>query len=184
MQANDVRRGTALMIKGAIHIATEVTHRTPGNLRAFVQMTLKNVMTGEQIQSRFSSTEDVEQVYLEPRQVQFLYADAQGYHFMDLGDYNTLVISEDFVGDDKYYLKENMEVDLDVYNGKPVRIRLPKQVVLKIVESPPWVKGDSVSNNTKPAKTETGLQVNVPIFVGEGQLIRVDTESGKYLGRE
>jgi elongation factor P len=172
------------MIKGAIHVATEVTHRTPGNLRAFVQMTLKNVMTGEQIQSRFSSTEEVEQVYLEPRQVQFLYADSHGYHFMDLGDYNTLVISEDFVGDDKYYLKENMEVDLDVYNGKPVRIRLPKQVVLKIVESPPWVKGDSVSNNTKPAKTETGLQVNVPIFVGEGQLIRVDTETGKYLGRE
>jgi len=184
MQANDVRRGVALMYKGAIHVVTEVVHRTPGNLRAFVQITLKNINNGQQVQNRFSSTEEVEQVYLEPRRVQFLYSDAAGYHFMDLGDYNTMTVPEDFVGDSKFYLKENMEVDLDVHDGKPIRLRLPKQVVLKIVESPPGVRGDSVSNNTKPAKTETGLQVHVPLFVNEGTLVRVDTETGAYLGRE
>lgn len=184
MQANDMRKGTAVMYNGQIHIATEVMHRTPGNLRAFVQATLKNINTGQQIQTRFSSTEDVEEVYLEPRRMQFLYSDGEGFHFMDLQDYNTVTIPTDFVGDGKYYLKENMEIDVDFHGPKPVRLRLPKQVVLKIVESPPWVKGDSVSNNTKPAKTETGLQVNVPIFVAEGTLVRVDTETGEYLGRE
>ncbi len=184
MQANDVRRGVALMYKGAINVVTEVVHRTPGNLRAFVQITLKNINTGQQVTNRFSSTEEVESIYLEPRRVQFLYSDSSGYHFMDMQDYNTLVLSEDFVAESKFYIKENMEVDLDVHDGKPVRLRLPKQVVLKVVDSPPGVKGDSVSNNTKPATTETGLQVNVPFFVEEGTLVRVDTETGAYLGRE
>ena len=125
MQANDVRRGMALMYNGVIHVVTEVVHRTPGNLRAFVQMTFKNINTGQQIQNRFSSTQDVDQVYLEPRRVQFLYSDGSGYHFLDMQDYNTFVLSEDFVAEAKYYVKENMEVDLDVHDGKSHRVENP-----------------------------------------------------------
>ncbi len=184
MQANDVRRGTAIMYRGNIHIATDVIHRTPGNKRAFVQMTLKSIATGEQIQNKFSSTEDVENVYLEPRRAQYLYQDSSGYHFMDMNDYNTVTISESFVGNDRYYLKENMELDLDFHAGNPVRLRLPKQVVLKVTEAPPWVRGDSVSNNMKPGKTETGLQLQIPIFIEEGTLVKVNTETGEYVGRD
>jgi elongation factor P len=184
MQANDMRKGTAVMHNGAIHIATEVMHRTPGNLRAFVQATLKNVINGQQVLVRFSSTEEVESVYLEPRRVQYLYNDGEGFHFMDLEDYNTITLSAEFVADTKYYLKENMEIDLDIHERKPVRLRLPKQVVLKVVDAPPGIRGDSVSNTLKTAKTETGLQIRVPLFIEEGTLVRVDTETGDYLGRE
>lgn len=184
MQANDIRRGMAIMHNNNIHVVVNVVHRTPGNKRAFVQLTLKNINSGEQITNKFSSTEEVESVYLEPRRVQFLYHDTSGYHFMDLNDYNTLGLSEEFVGDDKYYLKENMELDLDIHDAKPVRLRLPTIVVLKITESPPWVRGDSVSNNMKPAKAETGLPISVPIFIEEGTLVKVNTETGEYVGRE
>ena len=184
MQASDVRRGMAIMFKGNIHLVADVVHRTPGNKRAFVQMMLKNITSGEQIQNKFSSTENVESVYLEPRRVQFLYHDNDGYHFMDLNDYNTLALTDDFVGDDKFYLKENMELDIDINEGKPVRIRLPKVVVLKVTDAPPWVRGDSVSNNMKPGKTESGLSLSIPIFIEEGTLIKVNTETGEYIGRE
>jgi len=184
MQANDIRRGMAILYKGKIHVVMDVVHRTPGNKRAFVQMTLRSISSGEQLQNKFSSTEALEHVHLEARRAQFLYQDSQGYHFMDLGDYNSLALPEQFIGDNRFYLKENMELDLDIHEGTPVRLRLPKQVVLKVTDAPPWVKGDSVSNNMKPAKTETGLQLNVPIFISEGTLIKVNTETGEYVGRE
>jgi elongation factor P len=184
MQANDARRGTAIMYNNNIHIVMNVVHRTPGNKRAFVQMTLKNISSGEQLQNKFSSTEEVDSIYLEPKRIQYLYHDDSGFHVMDLNDYNTITLSDEFVGDDKYYLKENMELDLDVHEEKPVRLRLPTIVILKITESPPWVRGDSVSNNMKPAKAETGLPINVPIFIEEGTLVKVNTETGEYVGRE
>jgi len=173
MQASNIKRGMAILHKGKIHTVTDVVHRTPGNKRAFVQMTLRNIQSGEQIQNKFSSTEAVDQIYLQPRRSQYLYQDSHGFHFMDLTDYNTLTLDEPFVGEARYYLKENMELDLDLHEGIPIRLRLPKQVALKIVESPPWVKGDSVSNNMKPAKAETGLQLNVPIFIEEGTMVKV-----------
>ena len=183
MQANDIRRGQAVLINKQIYVATEVMHRTPGNLRAFVQVKLKNFNTGEQISLRWSSTEEIESAYLELKRVQFLYSDPAGFHFMELDTYEQMTLSADFVDDAKNYLKENDEVELDIYEGKAIRIRLPKSVSLKIVEAPPGVKGDSVNRNTKEAKLETGLTVQVPIFIEPGTVIRVDTETGEYLGK-
>lgn len=184
MQANDLRRGMAMIYNNEIHVVLDFTHFTPGNKRAFVQLTMKNIRTGKIIQNKFSSTEEVEVAHLEQRKVQYLYKDANGYHFMQLEDYHTISINEDVVGNARNYLKENMELEIDFHDERPVTIELPKQVSLKVTQSPPWIKGDSVSNNMKPATLETGMQIQVPIFIQEGTVIRVNTETGEYIGRE
>lgn len=184
MQASSLRRGIAVRYQNQVYIVTEFTHRTPGNKRAFMQITLKNVKSGQVIQQRFSSSEDVEQALLDSKKMQYLYNDSEGYHFMDMDDYQTHVLQSDLVGDTKYYLKENMEVEIMFYESKPIEITLPKQVSLKVTDSPPGIRGDSVSNNTKIAVLETGLKVNVPIFIEEGTIVKVNTVTGEYLGRE
>src|SRR3989338_2960623 len=168
MQATDLRNGTTVLFRGELFVVTEFRHYTPGNKRAFVQATLKNLRTGKMVQNRFSSTEAVERAVLDPKPCQYLYHDDQGYHFMDMESYNSFVLSEDIVGEGKYYLKENVEIKIDFYGGVPVLPEYPKVVVLKVTDSPPWVKGDSVSNALKPAVCETGLKVQVPLFIEEG----------------
>jgi len=184
VQANDLRPGAAVLISGQIYLVTDFQHHTPGNKRAFIQATLQSLKTGKIIQQRFSSTEEVEEADLESKKFQYLYHDQQGYHFMDLEDYHSFPLSETFVGDKKYYLKENDEVTIDFHDGNPILIEIPNHVFLKITESPPWVKGDSVSNNMKPAVLETGLKIQVPIFIGEGAIVKVDTRTGGYLGKQ
>ena len=184
MTANDLRRGMAIIYNKEIHLVMEFTHYTPGNKRAFVQLTLKNIRTGKILQNKFSSTEAMDVAHLESRKVQFLYKDANGFHFMQSADYQTLDLSEEVVGDAKNYLKENMDLEIDFHDERPVTIELPKQVTLKVVDSPPGIRGDSVSNNMKPATLETGMQIQVPMFIQEGTVIRVNTETGEYLGRE
>jgi elongation factor P len=183
MQATDLRKGTTIRFGGELYTVVDHRHYTPGNKRAFVQASLKSLKSGKIIQNRFASTEEVEYVALDPRQCQYLYHDAEGYHFMDMEDYHTFQMPGEIVGDDKYYLKENMELKIDFYEGRPVTPEFPKTVILKLTEAPPWVRGDSVSNNTKPAVTETGLKIMVPIFLEEGTEIKVSTETGEYLGR-
>lgn len=183
MQANDLRKGTTIIYRNELYMVHDFVHKTPGNLRAFVQVTLKSLKSGKLIQDRFASTAEIERVALDPRVCQYLYHDAEGYHFMDLQDYQTIAIQEEIIGDAKFYLKENMEIKIDFYDGRPLVPELPKVVTLKVVESPPWVKGDSVSNNVKPAVCETGLKVNVPIFIDQDTEIKVSTETGEYLGR-
>ncbi|MBI4970845.1 MAG: elongation factor P [Candidatus Omnitrophica bacterium] len=184
MQANDLRRGMAIIYNKEIHLVMDFTHYTPGNKRAFVQLTLKNIRTGKILQNKFSSTEEMDVAHLESRKMQFLYKDTNGYHFMQTEDYHTVDISEDVVGDAKNYLKENMELEIDFHDERPVTIELPKQVILKVVDSPPAIRGDSVSNNMKPATLETGMSIQVPMFIQEGTMIRVNTETGEYIGRE
>lgn len=183
MQANDLRGGTKIKFRGELYVVTQFSHHTPGNKRAFIQATLKNLKTGQLIQNKFSSTESVDSVALDPHMCQFLYKDEQGFHFMNMTSYESFVLSEGVVGDAQYYLKENMEIKIDFYEGTPILPELPKSVVLKVTESPPWVKGDSVSNNMKPAVCETGLKIQVPIFIEEGTEIRVNTDTGEYTGR-
>lgn len=184
MQANNIRRGAAILYQNQIYLVADFEHRTPGNKRAFMQITLKNISTGQIIQARFSATEDVPQAHLDAKKAQYLYRDHEGFHFMDLEDYHTFALVPDVVGDAQYYLKENMELEIMFHEGRAVQINLPRQVVLKVTDSPPAIKGDSVSNNNKPAVLETGLKINVPIFIQEGTLIKVDTKTGEYLGRE
>ena len=184
MQANDLRPGAAILLNGQIYLVTDFRHHTPGNKRAFIQTTLKELKSGKIIQQKFSSAESVEEAHLDSKKVQYLYHDQEGYHFMDLEDYHSFTLHDDVIGDKKYYLKENDEAAIDFHDGNPVMVEVPNHVFLKVTESPPWVKGDSVSNNMKPAVCETGLKIQVPIFLKEGEVIKVDTRTGEYLGRQ
>lgn len=183
MQANDLRKGTTVVYQNDIYVVIDFRHYTPGNKRAFVQATMKNLKTGRILQNKFASDDSVDRAVLDPRPCQFLYHDPEGYHFMDMETYHSFALGEDMIGGSKYYLKENMEIKIQFHDGKPLLPEIPKVVVLKVVESPPWVKGDSVSNHMKPALTETGLKVQVPIFLEEGTEIKVNTETGEYVGR-
>lgn len=183
IQATALRKGMAVIYQGEIHIVSDAKHYTPGNKRGFVQVSLKNLRTGSIFQNKFSSTDNIEVAYLVSKTVQYLYNDQHGYHFMDMEDYHTIDMTEDSIGDDKYYLKENCEYEMKFYEDRPIMLNLPSSVELKVVESPPGVKGDSVSSNTKPATLETGLKVQVPLFVDEGTVIKVDTRTGEYISR-
>lgn len=184
MQANNLRRGVAIIYQKQVYLVSEFEHRTPGNKRAFMQVTLKNISTGQIIQARFSATEDVPVAELDPRKAQYLYRDQEGFHFMDLEDYHTFPLNESVVGDAAFYLKENLELEIMFHDGKAIQLNLPRQVLLKVTDSPPGIRGDSVSNNSKLAVLETGLKTSVPIFIEEGTVIKVDTRTGEYLGRE
>ena len=183
IQATQIRKGMALLYENEIQIVLDQRHYTPGNKRGFVQATLRNFKTGKVNTTRFASEDRVEMAHLDPRPCQYLYHDDTGFHFMDLQDYHNFPLSEDLVGEKKYFLKENSEIDILFHDGIPVLPQFPKTVVLKVVESPPWVKGDSVTNSTKPAVCETGLKIQVPIFVDEGTDIKVNTETGEYIAR-
>jgi len=164
-------------------IVVDMEHRTPGNLRAIYQATLKSILSSKMINRRFSPTDTVEKADLEAKQAQYLYKDHAGYHFMDMASYETLVLNEDLVGPTKDYLKENLEVQVMYYEHRPVTLELPVSIPLKIVESSPGIKGDTTGRATKPAKLETGLEISVPLFISEGETVLVDTRTGEYLGR-
>jgi len=181
--AIQIRKGMAILFENEIHVVLDQRHYTPGNKRGFVQATLRNFKTGKITQNRFASEDKVEMAHLDPRPCQYLYHDTAGYHFMDLQDYHNFPLSEEVIGDKKYYLKENTELDVLFYDEKPVEPQFPKTVVLKVVDSPQWIKGDSVTNTMKPAVCETGLKIQVPIFVEPGTEIKVNTETGDYISR-
>ena len=181
--ANDLRKGMALRYNGNPAIVLEVQHRTPGNLRAFVQVIVRYIGTGKSADIRFSSTEKVDTVETNRQQLEFSYADHQGYHFMDPDTYETITLNEDLLTDSKDYLVENLKVDVLSVEGRPVQIELPSAVELKVTESADGVRGDSANNVQKPAKLETGKIINVPLFIKEGETIRVDTRNGTYMSR-
>lgn len=183
MKANEVRKGTAIMYNHEICIVTDATHRTPGNLRAFMQLTMKGLKSGRVFQNRFSPDNDVERVILEPKNCQFLYKDDDGFHFMEMETYDSFALKEDIIGDAKNYLTENMELKIYFEGDRPIMPELPKTVVLKVVEAPPGIRGDSVSNTLKTVVCETGLKLNVPLFIDEGTLLKINTDTGAYLGR-
>jgi elongation factor P len=181
--ANDLRKGMAIKYNGNAAIVLEVHHRTPGNLRAFVQAIIRYINTGKSADVRFGSTDKVEFVEIERKELDFSYKDNNGYHFMDPVTYETITYQEDFVGDTKFYLVENLSVQVLYAEGKAVEIELPPSVNLKVVESAEGVRGDTASNVTKPAVLESGKTVYVPLFIKEGELIKIDTRTGNYMGR-
>ena len=181
--ANDLRRGMAIKYNGNAAIVLEVHHRTPGNLRAFVQAIIRYINTGKSADVRFSSTDKVELVEIERKQLEFSYKDRNGYHFIDPETYDTIAFQENLIGDAKDYLVENLAVQVLYAEGKPVQVELPASVNLKVVESPEGLRGDTASNVTKPATLETGKKINVPLFIKEGEAIKIDTRTGAYMGR-
>ena len=181
--ANDLRKGMAIRYNGNPAIVLEVQHRTPGNLRAFVQAIIRYINTGKSADVRFSSTEKVDLVDVSRRELEFSYSDQHGYHFMDPETYDTITLQAEFVGDAKDYLTENLHVEVLYVEGRPAQLELPASVSLKVVESAEGVRGDSANNVQKPAKLETGKMIQVPLFIKEGEVIKVDTRTGTYLGR-
>ncbi|MEI8294199.1 MAG: elongation factor P [bacterium] len=181
--ANDLRKGMAIRYNGNPAIVLDIHHRTPGNLRAFVQCIIRYIGTGKSADIRFSSTEKVDVVDVNRQPLEFSYSDHQGYHFMDPATYETITLNESLIGDAKQYLVENLKVEVLSIEGRPAQIELPSSVVLKVVESAEGVRGDSANNVQKPATLETGKVINVPLFIKEGEMIKVSTVDGTYMGR-
>jgi elongation factor P len=166
--ANDLRKGMAIRYNGDIAVVLEVQHRTPGNLRAFVQGTLRSIRTGKSSNVRFSSTETVELVDVTRRTLEFSYKDQDGFVFMDPENYETETLRPELLGSAQEYLSENLKVEVLYAEGKPVEIELPSSVTLKVAEAPEGVRGDSATNVQKMAKLETGKTVQVPLFIWDG----------------
>ena len=173
----------AIRYNGNVAIVLEVMHRTPGNLRAFVQLIIRYIGTGKSADVRFGSTDKVELVDVNRQKVEFSYKDQTGYHFMDPETYDTISLNDNLLTDAKDYLVENLEVEVLYAEGKAVQVELPSTVTLKVIESAEGVRGDSANNVQKPAKLETGKTINVPLFIKEGELVKIDTRTGDYLGR-
>ncbi len=181
--ANDLRKGQAIRYNSDIYIVLEVTHRTPGNLRAFVQAIIRSIKTGKSSDVRFSSTEKVELVEVNRETLEFSYKDKDEYHFMDPKTYEDTVLSEALVGAGKDYLTENLPVTVLYAEGKAVEIEMPSSVNLRVTESADGVRGDSANNVQKPATLETGKIVQVPLFIKEGEMVKISTANGAYMGR-
>ena len=181
--ANDLRKGQAIRYNSDIYIVLEVTHRTPGNLRAFVQAIIRSIKTGKSSDVRFSSTEKVELVEVNRETLEFSYKDQDGYHFMDPKTYDDTVLNEAMIGSGKDYLTENLPVTVLYAEGKAVEVELPSSVTLRVTESADGVRGDSANNVQKPATLETGKIVQVPLFIKEGEMVKISTSNGAYMGR-
>ena len=181
--ANDLRKGMCIRYNSNPAIVLEVMHRTPGNLRAFVQVIIRYIGTGKSADVRFGSTDKVDSVEVERKELEFSYKDQGGYNFMDPQTYESVTFDESFMGDSKDYLMENLKCEILYVEGKAASIQLPSQVILKVIESAEGVRGDSANNVQKPAVLETGKTVTVPLFIKEGEKIKVSTVTGEYLGR-
>jgi elongation factor P len=160
-----------------------VNHRTPGNLRGFVQVKMRSLRSGSMTEHRFSSEDKVEKALLEEHEMQYLYDDGEYYYFMNTENYEQMHLMKDLLGDATEYLIPQLMVKVEFYEGKPMSVELPATVDLTVVETEPGMKGATVSNVTKPAKLETGLVVQVPSFITEGEKIRVNTAEGTYQER-
>ena len=183
MQANDLRPGMVIKHNSELFSVYKAEHRTPGNLRAFVQAKMRNLRTGAISDHRFRSTDDVERAIIDETEMQYLYSDGDSYHFMNTQTFDQVHIHKDVIADRAQFLVPDVMLKVEYYEGRPIDIELPPTVDLKVVETEPGIKGGSATNVGKPAKLETGLIVQVPPFIGEGETIRVDTAEGKYLER-
>ena len=158
-------------------------HRTPGNLRGFVQTKMRSLRSGTMIEHRFSSEDRVDRAALEEHEMEYLYDDGEYYYFMNTENFEQMHLLRDLLGDAVEYLVPQLKVNVEFFEGKPISVELPPTVDLTVVETEPGLKGASVSNVTKPAKLETGLIVQVPPFINEGEKIRVSTSEGTYQER-
>ena len=163
--------------------ALEVNHVTPGNLRGFVRVKMRNIRTGVLADNRFRSEDVVERAVLDEREMQYLYQDGDDFYFMDTTSFEQVHISSEALGDSVNYLKAEMTIQVEFFGTEPVGIELPPTVDLKVTDTAPGIKGATASNQIKPATLETGVVVNVPPFVNTGDMIRVNTETGEYLAR-
>jgi elongation factor P len=180
--ATQMRPGMIIKHNDQLHLVFSVEHRTPGNLRAFIQAKLKNVRTGAMFTERFRSPDPIDRVIVDEVKMEFLYADGEDYYFMD-ENYEQTMLKHETIGDAVEFLTPNLQINVSFYDGKPVGIELPTYVEMTVMETEPGIKSATASSVTKPAKMETGLVVQVPPFINEGEKIRVDTAEGAYMSR-
>lgn len=183
LQATQLRPGMVIKFNSELFAIFNVNHRTPGNLRGFVQAKMRNLRSGAMIEHRFSSEDRVEKAQLDEQEMEYLYDDGEYYYFMNTASFEQIHLTKDLLGDGVQYLIPNLKVHVEFYEGKPLSVELPATVDLKVLETEPALKGATVSNVTKPAKLETGLVVQVPPFITEGEVIRVNTAEGTYQER-
>jgi elongation factor P len=181
--ATQLRPGMIIKHNNDLHSVFSVEHRTPGNLRAFIQAKLRNLRTGAMFEHRFRSPDSIDRVVVDEVEMEYLYNDADSYYFMNTENYEQTYLTRDILGDAVHYLIPNLQIKVEFYDGKAVGIELPQTVNLTVVETEPGLKSATASSVTKPAKTETGLIVQVPPFIDAGEKIRVDTSEGAYLSR-
>ncbi|MDH5315041.1 MAG: elongation factor P [Gemmatimonadota bacterium] len=183
MKASDIRRGTVLMIDGNPCRVLEFQHRTPGNLRAFVQVRMRNLSNGNTFETRLSSTEFVDEARLETKELQVLYKDANGLHVMDQSSYDQYTLDEETTGDLAPWMNDGMSFMAEWLNGKPIAIQLPTVVELEIVDTTPVMKTATKTASSKPATLSNGVTIQVPEFIGNGERVRVNPNTGQYLER-
>ncbi len=183
ISANQIRPGMIIEFEGQVYYVMESIHRTPGNLRAFMQVKMRNIRTNNQLEQRFSSFDKVEKVTLEIHRMQYLYKEGDNYFFMNTENYEQVQLNNNELGDAINFLLPDAVIEAQFYEGKPIGIDLPKTMDFKIIETEPGMKGQTASGSYKPAKIETGLQIKVPQFINEGDVVRIDTASHDYLER-
>jgi elongation factor P len=180
--ATQMRPGMVIKFKDDLHLVFSVEHRTPGNLRAFIQAKLRNIRTGGMFTERFRSPDPIDRVIVDEIKMEFLYNDGDEYYFMD-DKFEQTMLKRDTLGDAVDYLLPNLTIGVSFHDGKAVGIELPGVVEMTVVETEPGIKSATASSVSKPARTETGLVVQVPAFINEGEKIRVDTAEGAYMSR-
>jgi elongation factor P len=183
MKATDIRRGHVILIDGQPCRVMDFTHRTPGNLRAFVQVRLRNLITGNTFDTRLAATEFVDEAPLETKEFQVLYRDQGSVHVMDTTSYEQHTLDAEAVGDHADWLQPEMHIQVEWLNGRPVGIELPSVVELEVVQTSPVMRGATKTASTKPAKLANGVTIQVPEFISEGEKVRVDPRQGAYLER-
>jgi elongation factor P len=181
--ANDLRRGMAVNHNGDVCVVLDMQHRTPGNLRAFVQATLRSIRTGKSSDVRFSSTERLEVIPMMTRKMEFSYKDGQDFVFSDPETYETVTLAAELVGDAKNFLVETGTVTVTFVEDKAVAVEIPPSVILTVADAPEGVRGDSANNVQKTVTLETGITVQAPLFIKTGEKIKIDTRTGKYMER-
>ena len=183
IQATRLKKGMLVKMEQDLFRVLELQHVTPGNLRGFVRVKLRNIRSGTLSDQKLRSEDSIERATLDEREMQYLYQDGDDYYFMDTSSYEQIHINSEALGESVNYLKPEMTINVEFYGSEPVGIELPQTVDLKVVETVPGIKGATASNQIKPATVETGLVVQVPPFINTGDMIRVNTETGEYLAR-
>ena len=183
VQATRLRKGMLIKMNQDLFRILDLTHQTPGNKRGFVQSKLRNIRSGTLSDHKFSSTDDVERAVLDTRKMQFLYADGDAYHFMDTESYEQTHLTAETLGDSVNYLLPEAVIKIERFEGEAVGIELPLTVDLTVEDTTPSIKGATASAQLKPARLETGLVVQVPPFIANGDKVRINTETGEYQGR-
>ena len=181
--ATQMRPGMVIKFKDDLHLVFSVEHRTPGNLRAFIQAKLRNIRTGAMFVERFRSPDPIDRVVVDEVKMEYLYNDGDDYYFMDMETFEQTHLKRETLGDAVDFLLPNLTIAVSFHDGKAVGIELPNVVEMTVVETEPGIKSATASSVTKPAKLETGLVVQVPPFINEGEKIRVDTAEGAYMSR-